>query len=46
MAPEVVEYVPAEQLMHVVATVAPEVDEYVPAVQFVQLVLALAPVPV
>ena len=46
MAPEEVEYVPAEQLTHSVATVAPEVDEYVPAVQFVQLLLALAPVAV
>ena len=45
MAPEVVEYVPAEQLMHSVTTVAPEVDEYVPVVQCVQLLLALAPVP-
>ena len=44
MAPKVVEYVPAEQLRHSVATVAPDVDEYVPAVQFVQLLLALAPV--
>ena len=46
MAPEVIEYVLAEQLIHSVATVAPEVDEYVPAVQLVQLVLALAPVAV